>query len=882
MYANLITRLAGAGPGSQIDTLLQGRQLRRAAGANVERTYSPARRRHDRARRTTASRTSTATTRDGTMFGAGYASAEDRLFFMDVLRHAGRGKLSVVRRRRQRRHGPRRLGRRALHRGRPPAPDRALADEVYGAEARQLQRRRRALRRRDQPVHRRGPARTRPQMPGEYAALGQPAGPRPVQVTDVISTAALVGGIFGKGGGGEVGSALVLEEAQRAVRRRARASASGATSAAPRTPRPPTTVHGRRFPYQRPRRNQGVALPDAGAARSTAPRRGASALAPGGAAAGRQPARPARLTGERRRSNALLVSGARDARRAARSPCSARRSPTSRRRSCMEQRRRAGARAIDARGVGVPGLSLYVLLGRGRDYAWSATSAGQDIIDTFALPLCEPDGSRPTHALDALPLPGALPAVRGPRPATTAWAPTSADDPGRLPDAASLRTKLGIVAAPGPRRRQPVRLRASCARPTSTRSTRRSASRASTTPTGSTARASFQRAARHIDYTFNWFYIDRHAHRLLQLRREPGPRTRAPTRTSRCRRGYEWRDYNPRTARPRIDALPHQHPQVIDQHYITSWNNKQAPGFRAADDNFNYGSTYRSTTLDRAIRRRIRGPRRVNVRQVIDATAEAATIDLRSLTVLPHALAVIRTAPIRNAKLRRAVRRLAAWARAGSHRIDRNGDGAYEHSAAIRMLDAWWEPLMRAEFQPTLGPELYEALTNIIVIDDPPNLHLGSAYNGGMYVYANKDLRMVLNRRVRGPFSRTYCGRGSLGALPPRALADPAAAPWTPTPTPAPTHARPATRRCATTRFASARPAGSPSPRSPGRTARRSSRRCKSGGGWGARAEGRRPRRAGPVAGSRPGTSAQACPVPDPAPPARGADHARRPRPTPR
>src|SRR4029453_5264296 len=33
-------------------------------------------------------------TRDGAMFGLGYAGAEDRLFFMDVLRHAGRAALS--------------------------------------------------------------------------------------------------------------------------------------------------------------------------------------------------------------------------------------------------------------------------------------------------------------------------------------------------------------------------------------------------------------------------------------------------------------------------------------------------------------------------------------------------------------------------------------------------------------------------------------------------------------------------------------------------------------------------------------------------------------------------------------------------------------------
>jgi hypothetical protein len=271
---------------------------------------------------------------------------------------------------------------------------------------------------------------------------------------------------------------------------------------------------------------------------------------------------------------------------------------------------------------------------------------------------------------------------------------------------------------------------------------------------------SFQRAANLISYTFNWFYIDKNHIAYFNSGANPvrdpraNPNLPVPAR-------LEWRGYNPASSTTRV--MPFRtHPQVIDQRFLTSWNNKQARGFRAADDNFNYGPTYRSTTLDRAIRPRIRGKRRVNIRQVIDATAQAATIDLDSLTVLPYALAVIRSSPIKGPKLRRAVRLLTAWVKAGSHRIDRNGDGHYEHSEAIRILDAWWEPLMRAEFRPTLGGALYDRLTDVVHLVDSPNLHLGSAFNGGFYVYANKDLRMILGRRVRGPFSRAYCGHGSL------------------------------------------------------------------------------------------------------------------------
>ena len=40
----------------------------------------------------------------------------------------------------------------------------------------------------------------------------------------------------------------------------------------------------------------------------------------------------------------------------------------------------------------------------------------------------------------------------------------------------------------------------------------------------------------------------------------------------------------------------------------------------------------------------------------------------------------------------------------------------------------------------------------------------GSAYLAGWYGYVDKDLRMLLGRPVRGPFSRRYCGAGVLEA----------------------------------------------------------------------------------------------------------------------
>ena len=46
---------------------------------------------------------------------------------------------------------------------------------------------------------------------------------------------------------------------------------------------------------------------------------------------------------------------------------------------------------LDARGVAFPGLGFYLQIGRGPDYAWSATSASSDVIDQFAETLCGGD-----------------------------------------------------------------------------------------------------------------------------------------------------------------------------------------------------------------------------------------------------------------------------------------------------------------------------------------------------------------------------------------------------------------------------------------------------------------------------------------------------------
>ena len=53
---------------------------------------------------------------------------------------------------------------------------------------------------------------------------------------------------------------------------------------------------------------------------------------------------------------------------------------------------------INAQGAAVPGLAMYILIGRTKNYAWCLTSAGQDVRDVYAERLCEPGGGTPTIA----------------------------------------------------------------------------------------------------------------------------------------------------------------------------------------------------------------------------------------------------------------------------------------------------------------------------------------------------------------------------------------------------------------------------------------------------------------------------------------------------
>ena len=729
--------------------------------ANVERTYSP---RSD----VTIERDKRGVphiygkTRAGAMFGAGYAVAEDRLFMIDVLRHAARAQLA------------------SFAGGSNTAMDESIwadtpyreqdfqkqydrADELYGQQGRMIQN--------DVTNYVAGinkyisEACANPtKLPGEYGVISSSQNiclpGHEWKVTDVIATASLVAGIFGKGGGGELDLAQSLESA------RARFGATQGRNVWSdfqefNDPEAPTTVHGTSFPYgQPPADARGVALPDTG----TLQRENVVQSSSGGASAsasssGELPA--GILDGLRQHhdaSNALLVSGRESASGhpvAVMGPQVGYWSPE----ILMEEDIHAPATTqgppVDARGTAFPGTNLYVQLGRGRDYAWSATSAGQDIIDTYAVKLCEPDGSPPTIDSDHYIFGGqCLPFDVLTR--TNSWSPTPADQTAAGSETLrALRTKLGIVAGRAMIGGQPyayTKLRA-----TYWHEVDPSALGFANfnNPNKMRSPQDFMEAANNITFTFNWFYADdKHIAYFNSGANPVRPSYVDPNLPTFGRKAFLWQNYNATAATEDMAPLA-AHPHVTDQNFLTSWNNRQAP-----DYNVGFSSLFRSLPLDARIKRDIAGSNTMTLQELISDMEDAGTVDLRGTRVLPWILRVIDTQPVTNPTLQDALDKLRAWQASGAHRIDRDKNGTYEDTDAIRIMDAWWPRLVEAEFKPTLGSTLFGQLS---FGHDAPG-PVGSAFDTSSYGYVEKDLRDLLGVSVQGPYSRVYCGGGDVSS----------------------------------------------------------------------------------------------------------------------
>ncbi|MEU1011542.1 penicillin acylase family protein [Streptomyces sp. NPDC005890] len=707
----------------------------------------------------------TGTTRYGTEFGAGFAAAEDRLWLMDVFRHVGRGQLTSFAG-----GAPANQGLEQQFYRNAPYTEADLQAQIDNAVARSGARGQQALA--DVKAYLDGinsyidASDSGRYFPGEYVLTGHKdsitnAGTiEHFKVTDLVALASVIGSLFGSGGGGEVDNALSLLAAQSeyGVEEGTKVWESFRER---NDPEAVLTVHnGESFPYgAKPADAQGEALPDAGSVTQEPLVHDRTGSA-GTAAAKSTTATAAKTAlGSARRgmSNALVVSGKYTA---SGHPIAVFGPQTGYFAPQLLMLQEIQGPGISARGASFAGLSMYVELGRGQDYSWSATTSGQDIIDTYAVELCQDDYHYLYHGTCT-----AMEKVEQ----KNAWKPTTADGtPAGSYTLRAWRTTYG-----------PVEYRATVGGKKVAYTTLRSSYlheadsiigfQMLNDPDYVKGPKDFQSAAQHINYTFNWFYADSQHTAYYNSGDNPvrasGVDTEFPVW---ARPAYEWRNWDPATNT--ADYTPASaHPNSVDQDYYVSWNNKQAKDYTTAP--WGDGSVHRGNLLEDRVKKLVAAggvPRA----KLVQAMADAGLADLRAEDVLPKLLRVVNSSPVTDSTAAAAVSKLQAWVTAGARRTETSaGSKTYADADAIRILDAWWPLLVRAEFQPGLGDGLYTAITNNLPVDEAPSAghgptgsHAGSSFQYGWWSYVDKDIRSVLGESVQGPLARKYCGDGSLSA----------------------------------------------------------------------------------------------------------------------
>ena len=457
---------------------------------------------------------------------------------------------------------------------------------------------------------------------------------------------------------------------------------------------------------------------------------------------------------------------------------------------------------IAARGISTVNLP-YITIGRGRDFAWSPTSASSDFTDIRVSTLCNQDGSpasredgdndgfpdadgylfndtcvklyRRTDQWTAVPTPASI-ALGG---------PTSTEEISRF----ILRTHYGPALATATVNGEPVVI-----------STQRSTFMADidaaipfalmATDGENMTSERFYELFNSMTSTFNWAYVDdrdigfiqsglypqRHPEQHPELpvwgdgrfewvvdqnldeaffaqyggdeangalsyptRAIPQPQTSVSGRA-----GYfEWPGY--------LSLEAHVHDTNPAQGYLANWNNNAAPGWWAADTKSDYGPSHRVNLLSARMDAFAQSGRKHDIASMIEIMADAAFTDLRGQDLMPLLIQMLESDTLTDTE-QSIVELLNDWHNSGSAqwisgsdglgsmRRDRDQDGAYDHRAAVVFMDAWYQRLID-----TMLPQL-------TAVDGPAIQGrynapgpVGSAYQSGWFQFMVRVLKTALN-----------------------------------------------------------------------------------------------------------------------------------------
>ena len=384
---------------------------------------------------------------------------------------------------------------------------------------------------------------------------------------------------------------------------------------------------------------------------------------------------------------------------------------------------------IQVRGATSVPFPGYMLIGRGEDFAWTLTSAGGDIVDTYAETLC--GGSRVKYLYKgkcrSMQLVDAGTITKGESKTPVRFRQTV-----HGPVVGYARTEGGKTVAIS-------RKRSSYGRDTLDQLFFQDLTFGRVKSFGD-----FAKSAAQTPQTFNAFYADYqnaglYTTGLLPIR----PKGADGSLVNDGRGGYEWKGY--------IRAS--QHPQQANPKsgLIINWNNRPAPNFVSGDDRFGAEGPLQRNDM---LRREMARTDKHTLGSIVAAMNAGAVEDPRGYLFWPTMRALLTKAKAPSDRAEVMAGLLDNWNARRAPRIDADRDGRLD-DPGVAIMDESWRGIADAGLCGALGSSLCKQLDRTLHsrFSAPP----GGGQYSGWHQYMDKDFRSLLKRKVKGRFSQRYC-----------------------------------------------------------------------------------------------------------------------------
>jgi acyl-homoserine lactone acylase PvdQ len=403
------------------------------------------------------------------------------------------------------------------------------------------------------------------------------------------------------------------------------------------------------------------------------------------------------------------------------------------------------APGVDFRGPAVPGASALIPLGRGTDYAWTLTTGYSDAVDVRAEVLCEPEGGEADLQSNGYRFKGECLEMEERTETFDVSSPPGSTEPPSSEERTFYRTQHGPVFQRTLVNGKPSAL---VKERFFWKKELDSIPAFYVWNTQVDNIDDFEDAAREFTMSFNSFYVDSEHIGYFHVGQYPvRKKGMSPMLPSWGTGDWEWQGRRSFSKQP----------QIIDPDtgWIANWNNKPTAGW----DNYDsakWGSIQRVGMLQDQLHDLLDGSGKAVLSDLLDVIGRAATQDARGLYLAPgmlrKAAKKIPDVEADAAVYEQAMGLVDEWVEGGAHRTNLDRDDTMDSGAALAIFDLWYEKLVHGVFDDELGEEGYEAFAGVPIVDHTP------ADGGGFWFDYSSYIKNLLNRSTRkARFSMNYC-----------------------------------------------------------------------------------------------------------------------------